>query len=230
MHINYFYVYYDDYSSILAVGSCIKNMQFLLRSNSSIWVCVYFLQFVISSSIDSRTLRAAIRDGNSALLKIENEWDIEKYPYFLKSCSATHNSWEYLKLKFRHKILKSAVSKKVKFFNICFTGSSVTAGHDSPYNMSFVPVLSRLMSPVLLRLNVSLQIDNVAIGNNPCFPYSACVPSFCSESADIVVWEQSFFCSLGGVHLPTIEQFIRKASLMRSHPIVALTESVMMNW
>lgn len=54
---------------------------------------------------------------------IYNEWQIDKYPNFLKSCFMSKMSWELMKLKFQKKIL-AALSKpaeKTKFV-ISFTG------------------------------------------------------------------------------------------------------------
>lgn len=55
---------------------------------------------------------------------IFNEWQIDKYPLFLKSCFMHKLSWELMKLKFQKKILSALVPKdgeKTKFV-ISFTG------------------------------------------------------------------------------------------------------------
>jgi hypothetical protein len=35
---------------------------------------------------------------------------------------------------------------------------------------------------------------NVALGNNPCMPYDVCVKYFVGLDADVVHWEQNYFC------------------------------------
>jgi len=57
----------------------------------------------------------------------------------------THTSWEVLKLKYQVRILESAKAqfKDDKNIVISFMGSSVTAGHDSPFNISF-PILTQV--------------------------------------------------------------------------------------
>ena len=63
----------------------------------------------------------------------------------------THTSWEVLKLKYQVRILESAKSqfKDDKNIVISFMGSSVTAGHDSPFNVSF---------PILTQVNLTLIV------------------------------------------------------------------------
>ena len=54
-------------------------------------------------------------------------------------------------------------------------GSSVTAGHDSAYNVSFPAQVGRVMAPSFRALGVEFESRNAAMGNNPCLPYDACV-------------------------------------------------------
>eukprot|EP01041_Mallomonas_annulata_P000845 gene845-1646_t len=157
-------------------------------------------------------------------------WQIDKFPSFLKSGSMPKHSWEFMKLKFKQKIVAAEATKKPQNFSICFTGSSVTAGHDSPFNKSFGPLTGLIMSPVLKALNVHVDLRNAALGNNPCFPYDACVRTFCGPDADIIHWEQSYFCGWNGDHNPTLEQFIRQSIISPSHPIVIFADSATDNW
>ena len=53
--------------------------------------------------------------------------------------------------------------------------SSVTAGHDSAYNVSFPAQVGRVMAPAFTALGVEFESRNAAMGNNPCLPYDACV-------------------------------------------------------
>ena len=38
------------------------------------------------------------------------------------------------------------------------------------------------------------KVRNGAIGNNPCFPYDACVATHMGTDIDILTWEQSMNC------------------------------------
>jgi len=126
--------------------------------------------------------------------------------------------------------LAAQVTGKTQNFSICFSGSSVTAGHDSPFNKSFALLTGFVMGPVLKALNVHVDLRAAALGNNPCFPYDVCVRSFCGNDADLVHWEQSYFCGWNGDHNPTLEMFIRQAMIMPSHPIVIFADSATDNW
>jgi len=68
-------------------------------------------------------LDASASTTKKSIDDIFNEWQIDKYPNFLKSCFMSKMSWELMKLKFQKKIL-AALSKpgeKTKFV-ISFTG------------------------------------------------------------------------------------------------------------
>eukprot|EP01041_Mallomonas_annulata_P008340 gene8340-17178_t len=161
---------------------------------------------------------------------IFTKWQVDKFPSFLKSGSMPKQSWEFMKLKFKQKILAAEITKKQQNFSICFTGTSVTAGHDSPFNKSFGPLTGIIMSPVLKALNVHIDLRYAALGNNPCFPYDACVRTFCGPDTDLIHWEQSYSCGWDDDHSPTLEQFIRQSIVSPSHPIVIFSDSVTDNW
>ena len=57
---------------------------------------------------------------------------------------------------------------------ISFMGSSVTAGHDSPFNLSFPILTGQFMKDPFQILGIDLISKNCAMGNNPCVPYDAC--------------------------------------------------------
>jgi hypothetical protein len=65
---------------------------------------------------------------------------------------------------------------------MAFMGSSVTAGHDSPFNESLVAHTELLMAPPLAALNIKAVGRNVAMGNNPCAPYDLCGRTFAVSS------------------------------------------------
>lgn len=75
-------------------------------------------------------------------------------------------------------------------------------------------------------LGIELDSRNVALGNNPCTPYDVCVKFFAGLDADIVHWEQTYFCE--GRHI--IEQFVRQALLIPSQPVVVFSESHTGKW
>ena len=69
-------------------------------------------------------------------------------------------------------------------------GSSVTAGHDSPFNVSFPVLTGVFMEPAFTAAGIRLETRNSAMGNNPCLPYDVCIKPFAGADADIVHWEQ----------------------------------------
>eukprot|EP00428_Durinskia_dybowskii_P085305 CAMPEP_0170431214 /NCGR_PEP_ID=MMETSP0117_2-20130122/41279_1 /TAXON_ID=400756 /ORGANISM="Durinskia baltica, Strain CSIRO CS-38" /LENGTH=599 /DNA_ID=CAMNT_0010690749 /DNA_START=31 /DNA_END=1830 /DNA_ORIENTATION=- len=195
-----------------------------------------FLVFIVTSKgqvVDSAVLEKLEKAAGvaaSTIASIRAEWQIDSLPYFLKSCSMHKLSWELMKLKFQKKILaaisSTPTSSKTKFV-ISFTGSSVTAGHDSHFNASTPVQTGLIMQPAFEALGIELDSRNVALGNNPCTPYDACVKFFVGEDADIVHWEQTYFCA---DRRPVIEQFIRQALVMKSQPIVVFSDSHSGKW
>ena len=111
-------------------------------------------------------------------------------------------------------------------FVMSFTGSSVTAGHDSPFNVSFPILTGKLIAPAFEALGITIESRNAAMGNNPCMPYDVCVRTFAGSDADIVHWEQSYFCEGRDI----MEQFIRQAITIPSKPIVVFSESNTGHW
>jgi len=75
-------------------------------------------------------------------------------------------------------------------------------------------------------VDIDFVSRNVALGNNPCMPYDICVKYFAGLDADIVHWEQSYFCDGS----PLMEQFIRQAMTIPSKPIVVFSESNTGHW
>jgi hypothetical protein len=89
------------------------------------------------------------------------------------------------------KILKANNEGKSKIL-ISFMGSSVTAGHDSPFNLSFPILTGKYMEKAFAAVDIELISINSALGNNPCLPYDVCVRAFSGPEADIVHWEQQY--------------------------------------
>lgn len=70
-------------------------------------------------------LAAAARATNASLTEIYKEWQIDKFPNFLKSCFMHKLSWEQMKLKFQKKIIAALHDRKPKFV-VSFTGRYVS--------------------------------------------------------------------------------------------------------
>lgn len=104
--------------------------------------------------------------------------------------------------------------------------SSVTAGHDSHFNQSTPVVVGEYMRQAFDAVDVKLDSRNVALGNNPCMPYDLCIKFFAGYDADVVHWEQNYFCEGS----PLMEQFIRQAMTIPTRPIVIFGESNTAHW
>jgi len=102
----------------------------------------------------------------------------------------------------------------------------VTAGHDSYFNASTPVVAGVYLASAFAAIGIDLDSRNVALGNNPCTPYDVCVKFFAGMDADIVHWEQSYFCD----GQPIIEQFIRQAHSIPSRPLVIFSDSNTGKW
>jgi hypothetical protein len=51
-------------------------------------------------------------------------------------------------------------------------------------------VFSDTLAPAFASLGIPLHVRNHALGNNPCYPYDACVETHLGDDLDILVWEQ----------------------------------------
>lgn len=175
-----------------------------------------------------KKLQAAKRVTNQQIHAIHMEWNIDQYPNFLKSCSMHRNGWLELIMRFVLSILDSNIETEhlTNEFVISFTGSSVTAGHDSFFNQSYPIVTSDWMKPAFAAAGVDLVVRNVAFGNNPCMPYDPCVGTIAGFDADMVHWEQSYNC----FDQPMYEQFVRQAAFLPKKPLVIYSESSTANW
>jgi hypothetical protein len=61
---------------------------------------------------------------------------------------------------------------------------------DNYFNESFPQVFERTLAPVFAALQVPFVVRNHALGNNPCYPYDACIATHLGEDLDILAWEQ----------------------------------------
>ena len=171
-------------------------------------------------------LHQALETTGRLIQKISDEWDIPNYPKFLKSCFMHKSAWETMKWKYMWKILQREITKEKVTFVISFTGSSVTAGHDSHFNQSTPIIAGLYMKDAFDELGLTLDSRNVALGNNPCMPYDICIKYFAGFDADVVIWEQNYFCDGS----PLMEQYIRQAMTIPTRPIVAFSESNTGHW
>ena len=135
-------------------------------------------------------LDEATKVTNGILKDMFDEWQISKYPNFLQSAAMTHTSWEVLKIKYQQKLLQQALSSNPINMVISFMGSSVTAGHDSPFNVSFPILTQHLMAPAFEPLGIHLHTRNAAMGNNPCMP---CKCLFTFRVCDICIRVYSLY-------------------------------------
>lgn len=191
----------------------------------------YLLQIQLCQSVSHEDVLKVLENAKpiveTAIKAIYDEWEIDKYPNFLKSLSMHKSGYELMKSKFMSRILSSnKVPGQKGSFVASFLGSSVTAGHDSHFNKSTPVVVGELMKSSFDALNINFESRNAALGNNPCVPYDVCTPVFAGMDADIVHWEQSYFCFGGAI----IEQFVRQSMLLPTKPIVIFSESNTAHW
>lgn len=185
---------------------------------------------------DEARLLNAINITDTLINELHQRWEIDNFPLFLKSAYVPHSSWQAMRNRLATKIIRSMIqqskhSSAYEKFVISFLGSSVTAGHDSPFNNSFPVQVGHMMQSAFRAMDIHLDSRNVGIGNNPCMPYDACPQVFAGTDADVVLWEQSFNCfGFANEHAFNFEQFIRQAVMIPSHPIVVLTASETPNW
>jgi hypothetical protein len=168
----------------------------------------------------------AIGIAKAQIASIHKKWKVDSYPNFLKSCFMHRSSWEILKYKYLDRMLDSIVSNSPKKFVASFSGSSVTAGHDSKFNVSTSEVVGEFMKSPFSAMNITFESRNVALGNNPCVPYDVCIKFFAGLDADIVHWEQNYFCDGRNV----VETFVRQAMTIPTKPVIVFSESSTGHW
>lgn len=157
---------------------------------------------------------------------IWSTWDVSNYPLFLSFMHVPSRSWEIQRNKFIKLILADR-HKPNGTFVVGFSGTSVTAGHDSYFAEAFPNVFYERMKPIMSTLGIDFQVRNHALGNNPCYPYDACLSTHLGDDLDIVVWEQSMFC---GRDARPIETFTRSAIRMKKKPTIIYLLSGTPTW
>lgn len=163
------------------------------------------------------------------LLLIRKEWDIDNYPIFLESCGMSRSAWMELVLKFVDVIVDSSGynSDNDSSFTISYSGTSITAGHDSYFNQSYPRVVVEYLQPVFDAATIRFNVRSVAYGNNPCMPYAPCRSTISGHDADIVHWEQTIECE-GDFEM--YEQVVRQSSFLSKRPIIVFDHSHVSTW
>ena len=142
-------------------------------------------------------IKDKVRSAMSVTMKtmdtLFDRWKVKKYPVFLRAATMSHMSYEVLKTKYQMKILQSLASAdkaNVPKMVISFLGSSVTAGHDTEFNITVSELTRYYMKSSFEAIGIDFRVINGALGNNPCTPYDICVKAFAGPDADIIQWEQ----------------------------------------
>lgn len=93
-----------------------------------VWSLVLLIAFLgaVLGNVKKEDLQAklttALATSKASIESIRKEWQVDKYPLFLKSCFMHKSSWEVMKWKYMSKILQSAINQKNEKFVISFTG------------------------------------------------------------------------------------------------------------
>lgn len=166
----------------------------------------------------AKTLAAKIRGD------IHEYWQIDDFPAFKKTMHIPKAEWETYKRKFEHLLTHP---NSTKTFTIAFGGSSVTAGHDNFLNEAYPALVQRQLMPLFSLLGVRLQVLNVGIGNNPCYPYDLCMEAHIPGNTDLISWEQSLNC---GRNPEPVEAFIRTSAQSNKRPMILIMASGTPYW
>jgi hypothetical protein len=124
-------MYYVNHTSALTT----QQTDFQMKNSFLIsWICVLLacccFQLVLCDDVDAvlrQKFQRALAKTKDSIRSLAEEWQIAKYPNFLKSCYMHKSSWETMKFKFMVKALSAAVSKHKESFVVSFTGRYVTS-------------------------------------------------------------------------------------------------------
>jgi len=94
---------------------------------SRIVICLVLLALVTvkgdeTEAAASKLLTTAITKTQERILELYNEWEVSKYPNFLKSCYMHKSSWETMQYKYMHRLLSAIITNQPQKFVISFTG------------------------------------------------------------------------------------------------------------
>ena len=174
------------YSSVFA-ALCIACLMFYLQNSDT-----FQLQTIdiitapqdyshnIPRCMNKETYKNIKNELNRSLSRIWSDWDIGNYPLFLSFMHIPADSWAMQKHKFillllQHQEYNHHSKNGSNKYVMGFSGSSVTAGHDSYFTEAYPNVVYEAMRRVFEAANIELEVRNQALGNNPCYPYDACV-------------------------------------------------------
>lgn len=62
---------------------------------------------------------------------------------------------------------------------------------DNYFHEAFPQIFEDALSPVFHAMQVPFIVRNHALGNNPCYPYDACIATHLGEDLDLLTWEQA---------------------------------------
>lgn len=160
----------------------------------------------------SEAVRQIRADTN--LIHQRFEMDYEPWQdFYMMIWNMPEHAWEIIRYKFAVKILKGFLDPQAPSFTMIFTGTSVTAGHESFYGRSYVGIIEERFKKTLAAAGIQLVVRNAAqpaFGcqvNNYCFPSLSINPG---EEIDFFAWENTFNC--GAENAPSLEYFSRVAA------------------
>lgn len=61
---------------------------------------------------------------------------------------------------------------------------------DNYFKEAFPQVFHDTLAPIFSAMAVPFVVRNHALGNNPCYPYDACIATHLGDDLDILAWEQ----------------------------------------
>ena len=122
------------------------------------------------SGLPSDGLQSASRQIEETMDRLSARWAVHEFPVFLKTAWMLDSGYQLMKDRLKLKLASSLSGAAEESFVISFTGSSVTAGHDSPFNQSFTVLVNHTLRPIFQAAGVPLSVRNNAVGNNPCMP------------------------------------------------------------
>lgn len=142
------------------------------------------------------------------------EMDYEPWQeFYMMIWNMPEHAWEIIRYKLAVKILKGFLEEKTPTFTMVFSGTSVTAGHESFYSRSYVGIIEERFKKTLRAAGIDLVLRNAAQpafschSNNYCFPATSILPN---EEIDFLSWENTFSC--GSENAPALEYFSRLAA------------------
>lgn len=165
----------------------------------------------------SAVLADTIKQANAGAHFIHQRYEMDFQPwqnFFMMIWNLPEHAWEIIRLKFAVKMIQGMLSgNSPPKFTMIFTGSSVTAGHDSFYDKSYVGIIEERLAVTLASAGIQLDLRNVAqpgfgcMSNNYCFSEMAMTKD---EVVDFISWENTFAC--GNSNAAALEYFARLAA------------------